>query len=145
MENDNLPLDHVATAPGQNGLKITPAIRQYWRESAQWALFFAILGFLYLGIVGLMLILAAGSSRGGIIGALFGILILGGLVFVPTWLIYQFSRHVKDGLQHESTLLVALGFRNLRYLYQFAGILIIVLLSLYALAFFLGLLMLASR
>ena len=144
MDNQNQLLDPEPGGAQPEDLHLTPTIRGYWRESTQWALFFAILGFLYLAVAVVMLFLV--STKGGsFLPAIFGALIIGGFVFVPAWLIFQFSQKVKTGLETESSSMVALGFRNLRHIYQFAGIMVIVLLAFYAVVFLMMLVLMANR
>jgi len=146
MDNLNQPLD-ADLSSGENhpnnGLRITQTIRQYWHESSQWALFFAVLGFLYLGLV-LVVLLTAGSKLGTAgIPVFFVLLLVGGLIFPPVWFMFQFSRHIKQSLQNDDTQAAATGFQNLRRLYQFAGVLTAIVLGLYGIILLFSLLFLA--
>lgn len=144
MENLNDPLDQGVDQPSQQGLQITPTIRQNWQETGKWALFFAVLGFIYLGFIALTMLFAT-VQTGNAFSAIFGILIVGGFVFVPTWLIFQFSQNIKTGLQNQSSTMIGLGFRHLRRLYQFGGILMIIVLAFYAIFFLFALAFWAGR
>ena len=140
MENQDQPLDSGMQPEQQDsGLQITDTIRQYWRQSSQWGLFFSVLGFIYLGL--LVISLLSAQSVAGFGMSLIMLLIVGVIVFIPTWLMFKFSQEVKKGVEHDSTTNVQEGFSQLRRLYQFAGILTIVILSLYVIFFLFGLLM----
>ena len=141
MDNQDPTLDSDLTNDDPQGLKITSEIRKYWKESTQWGLFFAVLGFLYVGL--LLLGLLSSNSLTGFGFGLFTLMLMGGFVFLPTWLIFQFSQKVKKALDTDHTAPAEEGFTQLRYLYQFIGILTIVGLSVYVLAFLFSLLLLS--
>ena len=84
-------------------------------------------------------------GNGGIFAGVFMLLIAGGLIFVPVWLIFQFSQNLKKGLETESIEALGLSFTSLRRLYQFAGILMIVILAFYAIMFLFMLTFMAGR
>lgn len=114
--------------PAPPGLSVTNSIKNYWSESRKWALFMAILGFIYLGFI--VLLLLAGGRAGALIG-LFGFSIIGVLVFIPVWFVFQFSQKMKTALAQENTPDLEESFANLRRLYLFTGILTIIFLGFY--------------
>ena len=59
MENFDQPLDVGMAPANDNGLAITHEVRQYWRQTSAWALFFAILLFILFGLVSLSGLIAA--------------------------------------------------------------------------------------
>lgn len=122
--------------PDRSGLSITPEIRQYWRETANWALFFAVLMFLAYGFVALAMLLAGAAGGGvGIVGAVFVISIYTLVLFMPAWYYYKFSSQSKQAMNTDDSALLDEAFANLSRFYRFVGILTIVILSLYALIF----------
>ena len=132
MENPNDPLDSSLEAGRpEETLQITPDIRSYWHESSKWSLFFAILGFVYLGIIGILM-LASSQGGFGAAGAIVTLLIIGAIVFFPCWYMFKFARLLKQGIDDDSTRQAEESFSNLRRFYQFIGILTIVFLSFYA-------------
>jgi len=134
MDNETQPLD-TNLDPGAipETLQITSNIRKYWSESTKWTLFFSILGFLYVAL--LVLLMLVGSKSPMFAAGLVGILVAGALIFIPSWFLFQFSQKVKQGLQTDDSALAATGFSNLRWFYQYAGILMIIVLVLYAIMF----------
>ncbi len=108
-------------------------------------MFFAVLGFIYIGFLLLSVFGLSTLGNEGIFAGVFTLLIVGGIVFVPTWLIFQFSQNLKQSLTTESTQALGLSFRNLRRLYQFAGILMIIILAFYGIIFLFMLTFMSSR
>lgn len=147
MDDQNQPLDADMNPAGESPqeLTITENIRQYWTESRKWAMFFAVLGFVYLGFLVLSVFGMSTMGNGGVFAGVFMLLIAGGIIFVPTWLIFQFSQNLKKGLETESIAALGLSFTSLRRLYQFAGILMIVILAFYAIMFLFMLTFMAGR
>ena len=134
MDNETQPLDtnlNLDAVP--ETLQITSNIRKYWSESTKWTLFFSILGFLYVAL--LVLLMAIGSKSPMFAAGLVGTLVAGALVFIPCWFLFQFSQKVRQALQTDDSTLAAAGFANLRWFYQYAGILMIIILALYAIMF----------
>lgn len=138
MENFDQPLDvgMTASGPDDSGLNITPEIRQYWREIANWALFFAVLMFIFYGFIALAGLLFA--TQGGGTSIFSGIFVVGiytVIIFMPGWYYYKFSSQAKRAMNMDDTTLLDSAFANLHRFYRYVGILTIVLLSLYALFF----------
>lgn len=135
MDNPNQPLD-ADFQFGSNqpdGLRITRSIRQYWQETGQWALFFAVLGFVYLGMMLLILLVASNSLGAMGIPIILAMLLVGGLMFPPVWFTFVFSRDIKKSLRQDDVAAADSGFTNLRRLYQYVGILTAIFLGFYAL------------
>lgn len=115
-------------------------------ESAKWGRFLAIVGFVMLGIMviaSLFMIGAAASIRGmGGQAAMMGIiyLVMVALYFFPTFYLFKFSTKIKAGLTGGSQDDTTEGFQNLKSMFKFMGILMIVVLSFYALMLLIGLL-----
>jgi len=124
------------SGPDRSGLSITPEIRQYWRETANWALFFAVLMFLLYGFIVLAMLMAAvAGGAAGAVGAVFVIGIYTLVFFLPAWYYYKFSSQSKQAMNTDDTALLDEAFANLRKFYNYVGILTIIILSLYALIF----------
>lgn len=130
MEENNHPLDSDLTALGPvESLQVTPVVKHYWREISYWALFLAVLGFVSLGLMALLTF--TGENQAGLVESLLGLMIVGGIIFLPYWYLFQFARQLKQGLDTESTGSVETSFAYLRRFYQFTGIFTIIFLSLY--------------
>lgn len=120
----------------------TQEINGYLMETAKWGKFLAIVG--YVGI-GMMILLAlfvmVGTSQfGNMIGTevpmgAIGLIyiVLAAVYFFPVYYLHQFSIKTKRGLESQDLENLTSGFQNLKSLYKFMGIFMIVILSLYAL------------
>jgi len=140
MDNPNQPLDtDLPDSEGkQSGLRITSSIRSHWHATSRWALFFAVLGFLYLGLLVFSLLSIASLSTGNLGGTevtvmIFMLLLIGVLVFIPTWFMFQFSQNIQKGVSNNDLHATETGFSFLKRFYQFIGILTVIVLGFYAL------------
>ena len=126
---------------------LTNEIRSYLSETAKWANFLAIVGFIGLGfmvLAGLFMGVAFTAMAGDIPEAampfppiLFsGIYILmAAVLFFPVLYMYRFAKHMKTALAADDQVALTDSFMNLKAAYKFYGVLTIVLLGIYALAF----------
>ncbi len=114
------------------------------RETAKWAYFLSILGFVGIGFMVIIALFAGTifsavpSATGGILpGATLTIiyLLMAGLYFMPVFYLYKFSSNVKAAIRDNNTSKLNDGLTFLKSHYKFIGILTIVILSLYVLAF----------
>ena len=133
MEDMNQPLD-AGVSPDASGarLRFTEPVRTDLLETSRWALFFAVLLFIVLGIVALISLMAV--VAGGMMGLLGAVLILGvygALLFFPAWFYYKFSTLTRQALGFDDNDALDEAFAYLRRFYRFVGILIIVFIALY--------------
>ena len=146
-------LDENVTTDNQIG--IGPEIKGFLLEIAKWSKFLSIIGFIGIGIIVLaaLFFMTIGASFGafgnlGAIGSVaisFIYLLLAALYFFPVYYLYNSSRGIKNGIISNDQSLLTTGFKNLKSHYKFIGIMIIVCLSIYAVAFLGTILMLAIR
>lgn len=127
---------------------ITTEISAYLMETAKWGKFLAVMGYIGTGLlvllgVGVTLMggafseLFPGGAGGVNIGAVGLVYVaLGALYFFPVYYLHQFSLKIKQGLTSQDSQDVTTGFQNLKSLFKFMGICAIVVLSIYALVFF---------
>lgn len=148
MENNQ---DNRKIEIGTESLKHLNAIRK-------WAMFFVILGSIVLGIVliiglafgtfmsaftsGLtgkesMESIAASKSAGDFTGIIiiFAIILFAVIYLIPISFLAKFSRHTAHAVAHLDAHELQLGFKNLRRYCIYMGILIILSLSIYLIAF----------
>ena len=149
MEDLNQPLDAGLGADASDqGLKITDEIRTYWRETANWALFVAVLMFIGIGFVLIGMLFggfAASASGDGSAFAIVLFFFLYALVlFFPAWYYYKFSSLTKQAVLTGDNNALEDGFDYLKRFYRFVGILIIVLIALYLLFIIFGIAMLGN-
>jgi hypothetical protein len=142
MEDLNQPLDaHMGAEASDDKLQITAPIQNYWRETAGWALFLAILFFIFVGLAvfamisgGLLLADQIGGKSS--LGLTVLMLVYALVLFLPGWFYYKFATLTKQALANGSTLQMEEGFLNLKRYYRYIGILVIFVLALYVLLFF---------
>lgn len=124
----------------------------YLTETAKWAKFLSILGFIGLGlmIIGALFGLLMGNSLGGAMSAMGGngpslqimsllYLVIAALYFFPIYYLYNFAVKMKESLTNSDSMTMESAFENLKSHYKFMGIFAIVILSLYVLMFIFGL------
>src|SRR5574343_132081 len=133
-------------------LSLNSKINNFLLETAKWAKFLAIVGFVFIGLMVLaaLVMIGAGASASRIPGFAGGTMLAGVtyivmavLYYFPTQYLYNFAVKMKLAIQNSQQNNLEDGFENLKSLFKFTGILMIVVLSIYALLFLIGLLGLA--
>jgi len=121
----------------------------YLQSTAKWTQFISIVGFVIIGLLTLggISFMVIGSSlpgmeffpmAGGIIGASYLIVAL--IIFAPVFYLYRFSTNLRIALRGGQEAALTEGFRYLRAHYRFVGIILLIVIGLYAIAFlFMGL------
>lgn len=126
-----------------NELQLNASAVEFLRESAKWSKFLAIIGFVGIGLMVLagifmgtvMSFLPMGNTSGetvpfGIISFLY--IIMAALYFFPVYYLFKYATGIKNALNTKNSDLLADGFGHLKSHHKFLGIMMIVLLSLYA-------------
>lgn len=142
-------MDNIDQGIKAEKLALTEASLDFFKESAKWAKFLAIVGFVMLGImvlaslimIGMMASLAGAPAAG--LGLVY--LLMAALYFFPTLYLYKFAVKTKNAIETYSENGFEDGAENLKSMFKFMGILMIVVLSLYALMFIIGLIGGATR
>lgn len=109
----------------------------------KWAMFLSIIGFISLGLVALMGVLAGtflsafnttknGHSIPEVVIFLI-LLVMGALYFFPLHFLFRFSKHTAKAVATNDKLELHKAFLNLKAYFVFLGVLIIVVLTLYIL------------
>lgn len=138
-----------------NDLQLSPQALSYLTESAKWGKFLAIMGFIFCGIMAVFAFilpavitsLPAYSNYSSGMRAMITIIYLAGafFLFFPCFYLYKFSVKMQAAVKEVSQETFDESLMNMKSMFKFYGILTIVLLSLYALIFVLGMLGLAMR
>ncbi|MCA6068093.1 DUF5362 family protein [Chryseobacterium sp. RG1] len=121
-------------------LRIDRISREFLTETAKWANFLSILGFIGLGLMVLvalfMFVVGASNSfmplGSGVFVGIFYILIAG-FYFVPINYLYKFSSNMKDALRTNNQASLTSSFEYIKSHYKFIGILTIVIMGIYIL------------
>ncbi len=138
-------------------LQLTSLAKDYLTETAKWAKFLSIMGFILIGfmIIGALAMFAVGDAFAGMgagafgnaFGAFLGVvyLLVAFLYFFPVLYLYKFSSKAKSALYNNNSQELTEALENLKSHYKFVGILTIVILSFYVLMMFLAILGAAIR
>lgn len=128
-------------------LSLTEQAKQFLSEAGKWGRFISIVGFVGIGllvVVGIFSGIIFGNLPGmeEIPGALFSVLyiVLAALYFFPVLYLFRFSTKIRDALNSHDESAMQYAFENLKSHYKFIGILMIIMIVLYALGFVGGLL-----
>ena len=140
--------DNLHVENGEN-LIIDWRSKEFLKETAKWTKFLAILGFVGIGlmVLGSLVMLFAPSSLmsngdfpfGGKIFMMLLYLAFAVLYYFPISYLYQFSENTKKAIENNDNNAIRDAFEFLKSHYKFMGILTIILLALYAIIIFIGL------
>ena len=142
-----------------NDLQVSPLAQSYLTESARWGKFLAIMGFI---VCGFMIILSffmpvfltqlppynsvsTEFSSGMKVGMTVVYLLLALLSFFPCFYLYKFSVKMQSAVKMVSQENFDESLMNLKSVFKFYGIFVIIILSFYALAFIIGIIAAAMR
>lgn len=136
------------------GFGIDLTSRVHLTEAAKWARFLAIIGFIMCGLIVIFSFfigaLFSGMSRydrygdSQAFGSGFGMLMtiiylaIGVLYFFPCLFLLRFANHMLTALNMNEQHTLNRSFQNLKIMFRYVGILTIIVISLYILAFFFG-------
>ena len=127
-------------------LTVTKASKSYLSEIATWARFFAILGFIFIGLLLVFAFFAVPifgtvtKSQSGVPDDLGSIMLVTNVLiafvyFFPLYYLLQFSKKIKKALKTKNDQMLAKAFQMLKSHYKFIGVLTIISISLYFLFF----------
>lgn len=131
-------------------LKLTSEAKSYLKETAKWAFFLSIVGF--VGIAFLVIFaLFANTIFGSVpqyqnlpfnVGKIIAIvyLIMAAIYLFPVYYLMQFANKMKAALSLKEDAILTDSFEMLKSHYKFIGVFMIIILSLYALIFIVGML-----
>lgn len=135
--------------PEVKNLEITGDINVHLTDAGKWASFLSILGFVFIGLIvmgGFVMSIVFAFMPGPALGSnhffpfpafLIGLiyLVMGAVYFLPILYLFRFSSRIKQALKYKNQERLSSAFMNLKAHYRFIGILMIVVLALYAIMF----------
>lgn len=137
------------TNVSNSGLTISPEIKIFLKETAKWAKFLAIVGFVFIGLMivaALFMTFAMGDlmgeaglpgiMSGGFLGAFYLVFAL--LYFFPILYLYRFASKMKIALANDDQTFLQDSFQNLKSHYVFIGILMAIILAFYVVMIVVG-------
>ena len=128
-------------------LELTPQSVDFLNQSAKWAKFLAIVEFIMIGwmlIVSFLMIFGIINfdrfgnleneeisflTKAGGIAMGFFYLILGVIVFFPTYYLYNFAKKTKKAIKENNSEFLQQGFEKIKSYWKFNGIMIIIVLT----------------
>lgn len=119
-------------------LEINAEGKYFLKTACSWANFLAIVGFIMLC---LMLVLGMYSASimsqlgGASVVPMITIVIAVVIYFFPTYYLFTFARKTKRALNSSDSNMLSSGFDNLQAMFKYMGILMIIVLSIYAILF----------
>jgi len=134
-----------------DGALLNEKIKGFLLETAKWAKFLSIIGFIGLGlmIVFAIVLMIFGAHlriplpQASAMGITY--LIMSVLYFFPVYYLSLFSSKIKKGITLNNEQELTLGFENLKSHYKFLGIMMIIVLSIYGLIALIAVLVNLSR
>lgn len=140
--------EQSSTETTQSTLVVSEDIRSYLYETAKWTKFLSIVGFIFTGLM-VLVSLSVGSLMTAMntavgeqhnpyaalgSGVLTVILLLSAaLYFYPSFLLFKFSNATKQGVLYGDQESLNTGLSKLKSFFKFWGVLMIVILGMYAL------------
>ncbi|MCG1036444.1 hypothetical protein KI686_08550 [Polaribacter sp. DS7-9] len=125
-------------------LTLTSASKSFLKETAKWAKFLAVLGFIFIGLMVVFAIFSTTifdlaskmqegvpANLGLIMTAVY--LVLAFIYFFPVYYLLQFSNKMKKALLSKDDEILAKAFQMLKSHYKFIGVFTIITISLYIL------------
>jgi len=136
-------------------LQIDQPVSGYLRETAKWAKFLAILGFIMCGLLAILAIFAGSlmstafgsmSDGTGMSGMILTIiyLIIAIIYFFPCLYLFHFANKMQRALRQNDQFFLTDSFKNLKSCYKYMGILMIIVLSFYVIIFIVAMFTAAS-
>jgi hypothetical protein len=134
-------------------LQLDQSSVNYLSETARWTRLLSIIGFIYCGlmvIVGLFFgsliarMMTGMNSMGGdaaaipaVGGGVFGFffILMSLILFFPAYYLFNFSSKMRRALRYNDQAVLTDSLKNLKSFFKFYGILVIIVLSFYALVF----------
>jgi hypothetical protein len=132
-------------APLENTrIELEPETLKQLNSTRKWAMFLAIIGFIFLGLIVIIGIIAGtflsafstGQKGLGIPESLMFIpfLLLAAIYFFPVLFLFRFSKHTSHAIHTLDKMELHKGIKNLKLYFAYIGILIIIVLSFYIIA-----------
>ncbi|MFD1601681.1 hypothetical protein ACFSJW_16680 [Flavobacterium artemisiae] len=126
-------------------LQLDHAAKDFLKETAKWAYFLSILGYVGIGFLLIFAVFAGtlfsalGSGFGGIGGSSFGFIMgfvyfaMAAIYFFPVYYLNKFASNAKRAFRDNDSEALTTSFQYLKSHYKFIGIFVLILLSLYGL------------
>jgi small-conductance mechanosensitive channel len=142
-----------------NDLQVSSPVQNFLGECAKWGKFLSIVGFIFCGLMAVMAFflpslimnlppynaMPSGTLTAMTTGMTIIYLVLAGILFFPSFYLFKFSVRMQEALNGVSQDNFEESLQNLKSMFKFYGIFVIVMLSIYVLLFILVMAGLAMR
>jgi magnesium-transporting ATPase (P-type) len=122
-------------------IEIEQSTLKQLNTARKWAMFLAIIGFIFLGIMIVVGLIAgtflktfsSGENSFGISDSLMiiPIILIALIYFFPVLFLFRFSKYISRAIQNLDKLEFHKAIKNLKFYFAYIGILIIIVLSIY--------------
>lgn len=131
-------------------LQLDQTAKDFLKETAKWAYFLSIVGFVGIGLMLVIAVFAGtifasmGSAMGGAFGSSFGAamgfvyVFIAAIYFFPVFYLFKFSVNAKKAFRENDSEALSSSLGYLKSHYKFIGIFMAAILALYALVFVFG-------
>jgi len=120
-------------------LEITDNTIGYIKELRKWTMFLSILGFIFLGIIiliiPLLIYFQVSSYNIGLgMATIIPLILIVVIYFFPIYFLFMFSKYSKNAIENLDSNSLEIAFKYLKSHYKFMGILVTVILCIYLIA-----------
>ncbi len=131
----------METPPENRKIEIEQTTLNHLNTARKWAMFLAIMGFIFLGIMIVVGLIAgtflkafsSGENNFGIRDSLMfiPIILIAVIYFFPVLFLFRFSKYISRSIKNLDKNYFHKAIKNLKYYFAYIGILIIIVLSIY--------------
>jgi hypothetical protein len=124
-----------------NKIEIERETLSHLDTTRKWAMFLAIIGFIFLGLIIIIGLIAgtfltafnSGEKGLGIPESLMfvPVLLLAVMYFFPVLFLFRFSKHTSHAIRNFDKLELHKALKNLKYYFAYIGVMIIIVFSIY--------------
>jgi magnesium-transporting ATPase (P-type) len=124
-----------------NKIEVERETLSHLDTTRKWAMFLAIIGFIFLGLIIIIGLIAgtfltafnAGEKGLGIPESLMfvPVILLSVVYFFPVLFLFRFSKHTSHAIQKFDKLELHKALKNLKYYFAYIGVMIIIVFSIY--------------
>ncbi len=142
----NLSPYHNQTDPLAN-VPVTPLMVEHLRATKPWVRLISVVMFIFAGLIflgGFLMLFMSSSSgmRGYGFGPLVGIIyfVMGGVYLFPAYFLHQYASSIQDLLRGGGDSAMENALESQKSFWRFSGILTLIIICIYGLIFFFGIL-----
>jgi uncharacterized membrane protein len=134
----------MENTPEPNRIEIDPVSLKHLNSIRKWTMFFAVLGFIFVGLLliagivagAFLTIFNSGMPDTGVPQWLMSVIfvVIAAVYFIPVFFLFRFSSNMRDAVHSLKQEKIRKAFRNLRAYFTYLGVLVILGLCFYVTA-----------